>query len=61
MKILILDDELGRVESLKKHVGSEVEVIHVLDRQHFCQAITSDKYDIIMLDHDLGAIQDSLE
>lgn len=53
MKVLFLDDEKSRVDSFIERTGSDVDWVST--RESFVQAINSGKkYDLIMLDHDLG-------
>ncbi len=57
MKILFLDDDVSRVESFQK--GTGLVVTHVKNYQEFVDAMnTGQRFDIIMLDHDLGYPED---
>lgn len=59
INILILDDDLERVETIRGRCGPACRLTHVLDRESFRSAVATSKYDIIMLDHDLGWEQDN--
>jgi hypothetical protein len=57
MRILFLDDEKGRVTEFEQRTG--LKVTHVLTRGEFCDALQNQRFDLIMLDHDLGWEQDN--
>ncbi len=54
MKILFLDDDFSRVEEFESKTGLKVH--HVLTGEDFCLSLMENKYDLIMLDHDLGLV-----
>lgn len=54
LRILILDDDHTRVQDIVSNMGSLAIVDHVLSPESFVKSINSMRYDLIMLDHDLG-------
>lgn len=52
MRVLFLDDDKTRVAEFEERTGLKVH--HVLKPTEFGDAIRNQKYDVIMLDHDLG-------
>jgi len=54
IKILFLDDEASRFDVLVKNLGNKAQCRHVKNGFEFLEALCDTKYDIIMLDHDLG-------
>lgn len=53
MKILFLDDDFDRVKSFIERTGADV--LHAKNGEEFCAALNNGtRYDLIMLDHDLG-------
>ncbi len=54
VKILFLDDEETRYNTLVKNLGDSAQCRHVKDGFEFLEALHDAKYDVIMLDHDLG-------
>ena len=53
MKVLILDDEIDRVNSLRLRLPND-QVTHASTVGEFIEMVGQNKYDLIMLDHDLG-------
>lgn len=54
IKILFLDDETTRFDVLVKNFGASAQCHHVKNGFEFLEALCDSKYDVIMLDHDLG-------
>lgn len=54
IKILFLDDETARFDMLVKNLGNKAVCRHAKNGFEFLEALCDSKYDIIMLDHDLG-------
>ena len=53
MKVLIIDDHNFRHESIsKKYIGDDID--HAYKFADACQLLSTTKYDIVQLDHDLG-------
>ncbi len=60
MNILFLDDEQDRVETFERNTG--LKVTWVKDYDEFVEALSSSsKFDLIMLDHDLGTDETGLD
>ena len=57
MLVLFLDDDMDRVKEFNQRTGAVI--LRVLTKEQFVSAIQNHKFDVIMLDHDLGYEQDS--
>lgn len=56
MKILFLDDDLNRCKKVRQEcVGHVITIVHTVNEAK--QALDSDVFDLISLDHDLGEKQ----
>lgn len=56
MKILFLDDDLNRCKKVRQEcVGHTLTIVHTVNEAK--QALDSDVFDLISLDHDLGEKQ----
>lgn len=61
MKILILEDDMNRMkqfnermDELNSHTTFDCEMVHVETAKECIEQLESNKFDLILLDHDLG-------
>lgn len=58
MKILILQDDINRINIFNKKLKNEYNTINITDRAgQAIQYLKNNKYDYCFLDHDLGGLQ----
>ena len=55
MKILFLDDDVDRYQHLCKYKPSWIEIVHVSTVLEAQEWMMNREFDLLMLDHDLGA------
>ena len=54
MHILFMDDDTDRYDRLRKKLPEAIKITHCSDALTTMEAIRTNEYDLVMLDHDLG-------
>jgi len=54
MKVLFLDDEAWRHDSMDLMVRTTDSILHVYDTEEFTRALSRAPFDLVCFDHDLG-------